>query len=162
MAGQNRWICLLLAMLLILGGCASASGEYYQEKEHVAQLGDSGETPANAISNYYMLQTALQNMIRSGRESDNIRISDYRGDLDEDLEAVREYFMTVYPLGVYAVQGTCWPRSNRVGGEAEGKDAAQAGDGPDKVRTADSGHGRTGHAVMLHGDGAAGSDDDDF
>ena len=27
-------------------------------------------------------------------------------------------------------------------------DAAQAGDGPDKVRTADSGHGRTGHAVM--------------
>ena len=41
-------------------------------------------------------------------------------------------------------------------------DAAQAGDGPDKVRTADSGHGRTGHAVMLHGDGAAGSDDDDF
>lgn len=105
MAGQNRWICLLLAMLLILGGCASASGEYYQEKEHVAQLGDSGETPANAISNYYMLQTALQNMIRSGRESDNIRISDYRGDLDEDLEAVREYFMTVYPLGVYAVQG---------------------------------------------------------
>lgn len=105
MAGERKSIGLLLALLLFLSGCSSASGEYYQEKEHVPQLEDSGETSANTISNYYMLQTALQNMIRSGRENDNIRISDYRGDLDDDLEAVREYFMTVYPLGVYAVQG---------------------------------------------------------
>lgn len=104
-AAKNRRIGAMLMALLVLGGCGASSGEYYVEKEHAAQLEESGETAANAISNYYMLQTALQNMIRSGRESDSIRISGYRGDLDEDLEAVREYFMTVYPLGVYAVQG---------------------------------------------------------
>lgn len=105
MAAGNKRIALALAALLALSGCSASTGEYYVEKEHVTQLEESSETAANAISNYYMLQTALQNMIRSGRESDSIRISSYLGDLDEDLESVREYFMTVYPLGVYAVQG---------------------------------------------------------
>ena len=41
------------------------------------------------------------------------------------------------------------------------EDSQQQKNGPGS-QTADSGHGRTGHAVMLHGDGAAGSDDDDF
>lgn len=107
MAAAKRILALLLCCALLFpGGCSGvSSGEYYSEKDHIAQPIENDETSANSIGNYYTLQTALQNMIRSARESDSIRVSGYTGDLDEDLETIRQYFTTVYPLGVYAVQG---------------------------------------------------------
>ncbi len=106
MAAGKRTFALLCCALFFLGGCSGlSSGEYYREKDHIAQPAENDETSSNSIGNYYTLQTALQNMIRSARESDSIRVSGYTGDLDEDLETIRQYFTTVYPLGVYAVQG---------------------------------------------------------
>lgn len=105
-AVRKRAVAALCLALLLLGGCGGLSnGEYYREREHAGHTEEAGTLGANAIGNYYTLQTALQNMIRSARESDSIRVSDYNGDLDEDLEKIRQYFTTVYPLGVYAVQG---------------------------------------------------------
>lgn len=92
--------CLILAALC---GCSAAEGEYYYESEHVGQDLDTGESDADVIGSYYALQTAVRNMIRAGRESDSIRISDYKGDLDEDLKAITQDLTTTYPLGVYAV-----------------------------------------------------------
>ena len=105
MAAGKRMLAFLCFVLLALSGCSASAGEYYREREHVGQTVESSEADANTVSNYYTLQTAVQNMIRAGRESDNIRIGSYKGDLDTDLEAIRRHFTTSYPLGVYAVQG---------------------------------------------------------
>lgn len=117
MTVRKKLAALLCLVLVLPGGCRS-SGEYYVEKEHAGQLDGQAGLSSNAIGNYYTLQTSLQNMIRSGRMSDKIRMSGYQGDLDEDLEEIREYFTTVYPLGVYAVQGIGYDKS-RVLSETE-------------------------------------------
>ena len=110
------------------------------------------------------------------RETD--RLVAFQGKVEE----IGAFFQTVRTVGdddaADVVPGQILPDHDRqaehvVGGDGRARqvvelahfqiaDAAQAGDGPDEVRAADSGHGRASQAVMLHGDGAAGGDDDDF
>ncbi len=101
MSGRKLAACCLI--LAALCGCSATEGEYYYEAAHVGQNLEAGESDADVIGSYYALQTAVRNMIRAGRESDSIRISDYKGDLDEDLKAITQDLTTTYPLGVYAV-----------------------------------------------------------
>lgn len=101
--GRKRKMAVCCLILVALCGCSAGKGEYYYEAEHVGQDPEAGEADVDAISSYYALQTAVRNMIRAGRESDSIRISDYKRDLDEDLKAITQDLTTTYPLGVYAV-----------------------------------------------------------
>lgn len=46
---------------------------------------------------------AITSMVRAAVDVDTLRIFDYQGDLDADLESITNELTTVYPFGVYAV-----------------------------------------------------------
>lgn len=87
--------------LLLLCGC-SDSGSYVYSRQHISPV-SSEEKTQNGISTREQLTEAISSMLRAAVESDMLRIYDYQGDLDTDLEEITGELTKVYPYGVYAV-----------------------------------------------------------
>lgn len=102
---KRTFLCLLLCVCLVLGGCAGLfDGHYESVKPHEQQSGNdqSGEIVAQ---NYEQLRKALENLVEAGTEESVISVADYekeelRGDMRRAVDAV----CNNHPVAAYAVK----------------------------------------------------------
>ncbi len=95
---------LLLSMLAFL--CVFVIGKgnsFYYSQEHVEESGIQSSPARKGISTYDGLVSALKDMIISANGSENLTVSDYEGDLIDDMKKATEYLTQKYPVGNYAV-----------------------------------------------------------
>lgn len=99
--------CLIPALLgiLLLTGCSSLlESRYISVKPHT-ELG-TAEEDKNVLTaeNYLSLKNAILSLVEDSVEEGVIRVSDYSGDLEEELQEAIEEVSTQDPLGSYAVE----------------------------------------------------------
>lgn len=97
----------LFATAALLCACAFFSGEYRSQESHVVQVPPSSsseqkEPPAEA-RNLTELRGEVLSFVRDWRESGEISVADYHGDLRDDLPEVLRYLTEEDPVGAYAV-----------------------------------------------------------
>jgi len=97
----KRISCLALLLLFLLCAC-SASGSYVYTRKHIS-AGTSSQDGDGGISTRDGLTAAITSMMRTAVDIDTLRIYDYQGDLDADLESITNELTKVYPFGVYGV-----------------------------------------------------------
>ncbi|MBQ7623701.1 MAG: hypothetical protein IJS65_00310 [Clostridia bacterium] len=92
-------------VLLIALVCVFVIGKndsFYYSQEHVEET-FMPETARKGISTYDSLVSAIKDMIISASASERLTLSDYEGDLIEDMKKATEYLTQTYPVGNYAV-----------------------------------------------------------
>lgn len=99
-----RWISLLLAVSLLLGGCSVYNQTYVHIEPHQKESGsDTGEVVS--ARNYDQLLSALERMVTDGREGGLIYISDYDQTMVElNMRAAENYICRNHPVGAYSVE----------------------------------------------------------
>lgn len=101
-----------LTLSLLFGCRAQSDGEYYVDVPH-AQHTKVKEFPnSNSISSFYSLRNAVMNIIRAGRINETLRVSDYNGNLDDDLKTITTEMTTENPLGMYAVSSILFEQTS--------------------------------------------------
>ncbi|MBQ3062165.1 MAG: hypothetical protein IJD03_00730 [Clostridia bacterium] len=89
--------------LMMLWGCGS-DGEYYTKEKHVEKEKVSlADDNSSNVTGYYTLKGAIMNMVNMAVAEDVLKIGEYSGDLDTDLQAVINEITTVDPIGIYGV-----------------------------------------------------------
>ena len=111
----KRWMraaALLLLPALLLSGCAGfLDREFYVEEPHVPRQESSATDSDDEINNYYKLKNALLSVISLGIQNETFRLSQYSGDLEEDLTRISTELTEETPMGAYAVSGIVFERS---------------------------------------------------
>lgn len=97
-------LLLALCMLLPLGGCAAML-----ERSHVSSTAHADyavvvEDSSLRVETYQGLVNSLLYFIREHSEGGSIRLYNYTGDVEADLEAARAEVLEQDPIGSYAVQ----------------------------------------------------------
>lgn len=99
-----RFLAMLLAISLLLGGCGWFRGSYVNVTPYHHQSG-TGQTGAISAWNYYQLRKALETLVSSGIESSVIDIANYEAAVVEaNLNQAVEYIRSEYAVGAYAVE----------------------------------------------------------
>ena len=89
--------------LMMLWGCGS-DGEYYTKEKHVEKEKVSlSDDNSSSITGYYTLKGAIMNMVNMAVAEDVLKIGEYSGDLDTDLQTIISEITTVDPIGIYGV-----------------------------------------------------------
>ena len=110
MIPRKTALCAMV-LLLLSGGCQN-SGEYYSETPHASsEEQTAGREFGSTASNYYDLQSAVLSMISAGRQVDTIRVQDYDGSLEEDLDRITREITTENPMGCFAVESLQFDQS---------------------------------------------------
>ena len=91
---------LLLALLFVFA--IGNKDSFYYSQEHGEET-FMPETARKGISTYDSLISAIKDMIISASGSERLTVSDYEGDLIEDMKKATEYLTQTYPVGNYAV-----------------------------------------------------------
>ena len=110
---MKRLIPLLLLFLLalLLAGCKGLyPNEYLYQAEHeapyaykevVTTVAETKSPPPEA-ADYYELRSIVRSFVLEGTEHGQIRITDYDGDLEQDLRRVSRYLISEDPISSYA------------------------------------------------------------
>lgn len=106
---------IILLSLSILAGCTRMlESDYMVQTTHSDQ---SGETPdSNAVltvNNYDALVGAVLSFVTEGQKQGVVRLSNYAGDADKDMQKVGTEIRLEIPLGAYAVDYITY-ESNRI------------------------------------------------
>ena len=110
MIPRKTALCAMV-LLLLSGGCQN-SGEYYSETPHASsEEQTAGREFGSTASNDYDLQSAVLSMISAGRQVDTIRVQDYDGSLEEDLDRITREITTENPMGCFAVESLQFDQS---------------------------------------------------
>ena len=100
----TRLLALLLGMALLLTGCGSLfESEYVSITPHTEQYSPEENENALTAENYLSLKNAILSFVENGVEDGVIRVYDYSGDVEEDLEQATYEVAKSDPLGAYAV-----------------------------------------------------------
>lgn len=97
---------ILFPILLaaVLAGCTGAlPDEYVSVAPHAEQPAVTEDDNALTAENYLSLKNAILSFVQNGVEDGMIRISDYTGDVEEDLASATYEVSKNDPLGAYAV-----------------------------------------------------------
>lgn len=95
---------VLLALCLLLAGCADPfTAEYAYSEPFSGSIGRGGGD-ATEIGNYNMLKSALVDIISRHEESGAFRFGSYHGSVADDLAAACLEVRTKNPMGAYAVE----------------------------------------------------------
>ena len=104
MRSRNYLLPLLLALLVLLTGCSRfLESQYVSVEPHTEPAAEADEDALTA-ENYLSLKNAILSLVENSVEEGVIRVSDYSGDLEEDLPAAIREVTTQDPLGTYAVE----------------------------------------------------------
>ncbi len=100
-----RLLALILALCILLSGCASwMEGSYHSVKPHEEQ-NDQGESGDVAVSSYSGLYRALENMVHDGKETGLISVANYNQlVVARDMRIAVQETMELDPIGAYAVE----------------------------------------------------------
>ena len=100
------WKCLAaMLLLLLLTGCASLlESRYISVKPHTEPANADEDENVLTAENYLSLKNAILTLVENSVEEGVIRVSDYSGDLEEDLQEAIDEISTQDPLGAYAVE----------------------------------------------------------
>lgn len=101
---MKKWIAVLLALSLLLSGCAMPGEKYVSVKPHREQRQNAQSEAATAANSLDLIQV-LEDMILDGTENGVIYIPDYPAEhVDGGMQVAVGYAMSTYPLGAYAVE----------------------------------------------------------
>lgn len=101
---KKRFLCLLLTLCLMLGGCGWFSGSYISVEPH-REPDTHIDTDGVSAANYQQLCRALENMIRAGRENGIINVEEYNQSVvEKSMTVAANYAANTYPIGAYAVE----------------------------------------------------------
>lgn len=97
-------IILLLALFLLLTGCASQKPtEYVSVTPHIESGGQSDADDAVTAENYLSLKNAILGFVQEGQPEGTIRVTSYDGDVEADLTEAAYEVSKLDPLGAYAI-----------------------------------------------------------
>ncbi|ODU56082.1 MAG: hypothetical protein ABT01_04660 [Clostridium sp. SCN 57-10] len=105
-------LACILCLAVLCGCTARSEGEYYVEVPHADNAHVKEFPDQNSISSFFSLRNAVLNIIRSARTNETLRISDYTGNLDEDLKSITTEMTTENPLGMYAVSSILFEQTS--------------------------------------------------
>ncbi len=95
----------LLLVLILLTGCSHLlESRYISVKPHTETGGAEENEDILTAENYLSLKNAILSLVENSVEEGVIRVSDYSGDLEEELQEAIEEVSTQDPLGSYAVE----------------------------------------------------------
>lgn len=101
---NRKLLCLLLALSLCLSGCGWMDGYYSHVMPHQEQTA-TDRTESVSASDYAGLRAALEDMIRSGKESDVIHVTDFdQKKVELSMSMAVRYVTCSFPIGAYAVE----------------------------------------------------------
>lgn len=93
-----------LCCALLLSGCSSLLNRpYVMVEPHVEQPTVAGDSSTIQVSTYSELVNAVLFLVSQGTEQGVIQLTDYRGDVEEDLNRACVEVAKDDPLGAYAV-----------------------------------------------------------
>ncbi len=100
---KRLWI-LILTLALLLGGCKWMDGSFVSIQPHQGS-GRGNQDGVVYASGYLQLRRALEDMVRSGRESGVIHVTDFDQDqVSRSMDMAVRYVMGSFPIGAYAVE----------------------------------------------------------
>lgn len=101
---MKRILIVILAVLLLLGGCSWMDGSYHSVTPHQEHTrADLDETVS--ASNYQQLRAALEDMVLAGRDNGVIHVSGFeQNQLQQSLDMAVRYIQGSSPIGAYAVE----------------------------------------------------------
>ncbi len=113
---MKRFLLVLLAMCLLLGGCANLlDGSYHSVQPHEAQGGKNESTVVSA-ENYEQLRQILVNLARNGVQSQLIFMPNYdQNRADHDIRKAAREVMIRDPIAAYAVEEITYERGTSNG-----------------------------------------------
>lgn len=99
-----RFLALLLAITLLLGGCSWFQGSYVSVTPYHHQTA-SAQTGAVTAWDYSQLRRVLENLVSNGVQSSVIDVANYSADVVEaNARQAVYYILNEYPVGAYAVE----------------------------------------------------------
>lgn len=99
-----RLIFIMLACILLLGGCSWPDGSYHSVTPHREPAG-TNRTDNLTVSNYEELKAVMEAVVAKGTESTIINAVNYDTKmLTVDLANATRHIQKVYPIGAYAVE----------------------------------------------------------
>lgn len=101
---MKRILIVILAVLLLLGGCSWMDGSYHSVTPHQEHTqADLDETVS--ASDYQQLRAALEDMVLAGRDNGVIHVSGFeQNQLQQSLDMAVRYIRGSSPIGAYAVE----------------------------------------------------------
>ena len=98
-------IALLLALCLLLSGCASwMDGSHVTVTPHQEQI-PNVQTAAVSAANYDELRGVMEKLVETGAESGVINVAEYDPEqLEMGIRLAVAYVQNQFPLGVYAIE----------------------------------------------------------
>ena len=108
---MRRLMPMLAALLLVLTGCRGLyPSEYLYQAEHEAPYAvkevettvPETEAPLPTAADYYELRDVIRSFVLNGTEHGQIRVTEYGGDLEQDLRQVTRYLTNQDPISSYA------------------------------------------------------------
>lgn len=96
---------LLLGLLVLLTGCTHLlESRYISVKPHTETTTAEEDKNVLTAENYLSLKNAILSLVENSVEEGVIRVSDYSGDLEEELQEAIDEVSNQDPLGAYAVE----------------------------------------------------------
>ena len=97
-------LSLALCLALLLSGCSSLlDRSYVMVEPHVEQPAVAGDSSTLQVSTYSELVNGVLFLVSQGTEQGMIQLTDYLGDVEEDLNRACLEVAKDDPLGAYAV-----------------------------------------------------------
>lgn len=110
-----RLTLLLLACMVLLGGCSWPDGSYHSVTPHREQTG-SIRTENMTVTNYEELVDAMEAIVSKGTESSIINAVNYDPVmLEANLANAARHIRQVYPVGAYAVEALNYEVGSNAG-----------------------------------------------
>ena len=101
---RKKWTALLLAAVMLLGGCSWMDGEYISVTPHQEPTA-SGPAGSISAANYKELTGVLEQMVSAGSESCVIDVTEYdQKAVESNMNAACRYIREMFPMGAYAVE----------------------------------------------------------
>lgn len=101
----KRMLMLLLAAALLLSGCAGQTKSYTYVTTHVEQSVSKDDPNTLRAEGYQELVSGILHFVSTGASTGTIRLYQYTGDVERDLEEACQEVLKEDPLGCYALSG---------------------------------------------------------
>ncbi len=108
-------LLFLSALLMaLLTGCNAFDRSYSSISTHVDQRVTEDDPSVLRAETYQELVSSILHFVTEGEESGTVRLYQYTGDVESDLESACQEVLTVEPMGAYALEQLEWEYSRIV------------------------------------------------
>lgn len=101
---MRRILIYLLATAVLLSGCSWMGGSYHSVTPHEEHTRTNVDEVVSA-ANYMQLRSALEDMVRQGRENGVIHVADFdQAQVQISMDMAVRHVRGTFPIGAYAVE----------------------------------------------------------